>query len=93
MNLLLKIIDNTWTLFGGFPGFLIALVILMAFVQFFIVKPLPFFDKLVRGIEKCLLAIKIPKFIVAMIMYLIVCIPVCVGLLVAVLVVDYLGLG
>ena len=78
---------------GGLPGFLIALVILMAFVQFFIVKPLPFFDKFANGIEKCLLAIKIPKFIVGMIMYLIVCIPVCVGLLVGVLVVDYLGLG
>ena len=78
---------------GGLPGFLIFIVILMAFVQFFIVKPLSFFDKFANGIEKCLLAIKIPKFIVGMIMYLVVCIPVCAGVIVGVLVVDYLGLG
>jgi len=78
---------------GGFPGFLIALVILMAFVQFFIAKPLPFYDKFLNGIEKCLLAIKIPKFIVGMIMFVIVWIPLCIGMIIGVLVVDYLGLG
>ena len=78
---------------GGFPGFLIALVILMAFVEFFIVKPLPFYDKFLNGIEKCLLAIKIPKFIVGMIMFVIVWIPLLIGIIIGALVVDYLGLG
>ena len=78
---------------GGFPGFLIALVILMAFVEFFIAKPLPFYDKFLNGIEKCLLAIKIPKFIVGMIMFVIVWIPLLIGIIIGALVVDYLGLG
>ena len=78
---------------GGLPGFLIFIVILMAFVQFFIVKPLPVFDKIVNGIEKFLLAIKIPKFIVGMIMFVVVWIPICIGMVIAVLFVDYLGLG
>ena len=78
---------------GGLPGFLIALVILMAFVEFFIAKPLPFYDKFLNGIEKCLLAIKIPKFIVGMIMFVIVWIPLLIGIIIGALVVDYLGLG
>ena len=78
---------------GGLPGFLIFIVILMTFVQFFIVKPLPVFDKIVNGIEKFLLALKLPKFLVGIIMYLVASVPVCAGVIVGVLVVDYLGLG
>ena len=78
---------------GGLPGFLIFIVILMAFVQFFIVKPLPVFDKIVNGIEKFLLALKLPKFLVGIIMYLVASVPVCAGVIVGVLAVDYLGLG
>ena len=77
----------------GFPGFFLFLVILMTFVHFFIVKPLPVFDRIFNGIEKFLLALKLPKFLVGIIMYVVLWIPIVGGILLAVYIVDYLGLG
>ena len=77
----------------GFPGFLLFLVILMTFVHFVIVKPLPVLDKIFNGIEKLLLALKLPKLLVGIIMYVVLWIPIVGGMLLAVYIVDYLGLG
>ena len=77
----------------GFPGFLLFLVILMTFVNFIIVKPLPVLDKIFNGIEKLLLALKLPKFLVGIIMYVVLWIPIVGGMWLAVYIVDYLGLG
>ena len=61
--------------FEGFTGFLLAIVFFMAVVQIIIVKPGPVVDKIFSGIEKYLLALKLPKFLVGIIMYVVLWIP------------------
>jgi len=79
--------------FEGFTGFLVFIIIFMTFVQNIIVKLTPVVDKIFNGIEKFLLALKLPKFLVAIIIYVILWIPFGIGMTITVLVVHYSVLG
>ena len=78
--------------FEGFTGFLLAIVFFMAVVQIIIVKPGPVVDKIFSGIEKFLLALKLPKFLVAIIMYVVLWIPLGIALYTGAWIISSLGL-
>ena len=71
-------------------GFLIFIFVLVSLVQWLAKNKQT--EKILNNIEKGLLFIKIPNFLVQILLWIIVMIPYCIILLMAVLLVDYLGL-
>ena len=78
--------------FEGFTGFLFVMVFFMVVVQIIIVKPGPVVDKIFSGIEKFLLALKLPKFLVGIIMYVVLWIPLGIALYTGAWIISSLGL-
>lgn len=71
-------------------GFLIFIFVLVSLVQWLAKNKQT--EKILNKIEKGLLFIKIPNFLVQILLWIIVMIPYCIILFMAVLLVDYLGL-
>lgn len=71
-------------------GFLIFIFVLVSLVQWLAKNKQT--EKILNNIEKGLLFIKIPNFLVQILLWIIVMIPYCIILFMAVFLVDYLGL-
>ena len=76
--------------FKAILGFLIFVVMLVGAIDWLTKNKKS--NNLVEKIERTLLDLKIPYFIVQILMYIIVMIPPCIVMGIAVLLIDYLGL-
>ena len=76
---------------GAIIGFIIFITSLVYFVTWFSENKNT--DRALKKIEKFFLSLKIPNWIVAIIMYFFVIVPYCMAIYIIVLFVDYLGFG
>ena len=79
-----------WEIIKAIIGFLIFVIILVKGVEWFSNNKKT--DGFLKKIENFLLSLKIPYFIVQIILYIIVWVPICALMYLAAMLIDYLGL-